>query len=510
MLFRSDIKNANQIWHYDTAQNSGKKYFSDKSFPSFVHHENNFNDFTVQSLMPNYLSRQGPCMAVADVNKDGLDDIFLGGAKGYASSLFIQNKDGSFTKHPEPSPDKDSASEDVAVEFFDADNDGDKDMYVGSGGYEFGENDQALQDRLYINDGKGNFVKKDKALPVMSTSTGCVKAADIDGDGDMDLFVGGRVIPGKYPLPPRSYLLINDGKGNFTDQTNAIAPALKNIGMVTDAVWMDVNNDHQPDLIIVGEWMPIKVFINNKGVFTERDVPNSTGLWQTLYSTDINGDGLPDLLAGNYGHNTKLWSGKNGPVKLYVKDFDKNGSVEQIMAYTVDGKEYTFLAKDELERSLPVLKKAYLTYGEVAGKTVDYMFYDLFKDYVELKAETLGSAAFINDGHGGFKKIDLPEPLQLAPVFSFQQSPGGNGSGRSFVSGGNFYDVIPYEGRYDAQPMAMFDWSKNNELSYIPQTGLSGIKGQVRDLKWIHTSAFGDLLVVARNNQSLLFLKYSK
>ena len=505
-------KNAAGVFDYKKYIPAARERFEDitSQVPiNWKHKEDDFVDFNIQYLIPHEESTRGPKIAVADVNKDGLDDIYLCGAKEQPGSLMIQQPNGSFIASDTAVFAADAICEDVDAVFFDANNDGFPDLYVVSGGNEPINNQKAMQDRLYLNDGKGHFSKAENALPIKPENKSCVAIADVDHDGDMDIFVGNLADPKAYGIPQTSYLYINNGHGQFTaaDKSRII---LDNIGIVTSAVFTDINKDGWPDLIVTGEWMPIKVFINNKGVFTERDVPNSTGLWQTLYSTDINGDGLPDLLAGNYGHNTKLWSGKNGPVKLYVKDFDKNGSVEQIMAYTVDGKEYTFLAKDELERSLPVLKKAYLTYGEVAGKTVDYMFYDLFKDYVELKAETLGSAAFINDGHGGFKKIDLPEPLQLAPVFSFQQSPGGNGSGRSFVSGGNFYDVIPYEGRYDAQPMAMFDWSKNNELSYIPQTGLSGIKGQVRDLKWIHTSAFGDLLVVARNNQSLLFLKYSK
>src|SRR3954453_185070 len=190
--------------------------------------------------------------------------------------------------------------------------------------------------------------------------------------------------------------------------------------------------------------MPLKIFINHKGTFTETDIPQSTGLWQSIYVTDVNDDGHPDILAGNWGHNSKLWADKTGPLKLYVKDFDFNGTVEQIMTYSIDGKEYPFLAKDELEKSLPVLKKYYLKYSDVAGKTVQYMFYDLFKDYIELKAETLSSSCFINYGKGNFKRMDLPDEAQLAPVFSF--APINN----SYLVTGNFYGVTPYEGRYDA------------------------------------------------------------
>src|SRR4030095_6190147 len=226
---------------------------TEKTIEKIKHKENPYNDFTQQTLLPNYFSRQGPCIEVADVNHDGLEDFFIGGAKGQPSRIFKQNKDGDFQEIKEPSLAKDSASEDVAAVFFDADGDGDPDLYVGAGGYEFNENDSALQDRLYLNDGNGNLTKKENDLPQMLTSTGCVRAGDIDGDGDQDLFVGGRVIPGKYPIAPRSYLLINDGKGVFTDATADGCADLQQSGMITDAAWVDVNKDGQQDLVVIGE-----------------------------------------------------------------------------------------------------------------------------------------------------------------------------------------------------------------------------------------------------------------
>jgi hypothetical protein len=227
-------------------------------------------------------------------------------------------------------------------------------------------------------------------------------------------------------------------------------------------------------------------------------------LWQSVYVTDVNGDGFTDILAGNWGHNTKLYAGKNGPCKLYVKDFDKNGQVEQILCYTINGKEYTFLAKDELERAIPVLRKAYLTYKEVAGQTVDYMFYDLFKDYLELKAEELASCCFINDGKGNFKKMELPGELQMAPVFAFASSDGG--PGRGIIAGGNFYNVVPYEGRYDALLPTAFSFDKENN-EFRLEGNLPSIEGEVRDAKWINTSNGQKILVIARNNAELLFFK---
>jgi hypothetical protein len=274
--------------------------------------------------------------------------------------------------------------------------------------------------------------------------------------------------------------------------------------MVTTASFTDLNNDGWPDLVVAGEWMPVKVFINNKGKFIESDLAASSGLWQSIYTADVNGDGFPDILAGNWGHNTKLWAGKNGPCKLYVKDFDYNGSTDQVMCYTINGKQYPFLAKDELEQQLPVLKKAYLTYSEVAGKTVDYMFYDLFKDYLELTAEELGSCCFINDGKGNFKKMLLPDEMQLAPVMSFVSLNNNRSSG--FLAAGNFYGVTPYEGRYDAlQPTSIsFDKSRS---TFNSQMAVRNFDGEVRDMKWIRLANQNEMLIIARNNRELTFLK---
>jgi hypothetical protein len=322
----------------------------------------------------------------------------------------------------------------------------------------------------------------------------------------MDFFVGtlSNTYSTGFGKPMTSYLYLNDGKGKFSIATFQTIQ-LADLGTVTAADFADLNHDGWADLVITGEWMPMKIFMNNHGRFTESDVPNSTGLWQTVFATDVNGDGYPDLLAGNWGHNSKLWAGKKGPLKLYIKDFDNNGTVEQILCYTAaDGQEYTFLAKDELEKELPVLKKAYLNYGDVAGKTVQYTFYDLFKEYLELKAETLGSCSFINDGKGNFKQVDLPDQLQLAPVFSFAPVQLHNTPG--YIAAGNFYGVIPYEGRYDALRPTLFTYnSKANGFS--KQSILPEINGEIRDAKWINYTGNQKLLLLARNNNTIVFLK---
>jgi hypothetical protein len=370
---------------------------------------------------------------------------------------------------------------------------------VVAGGNEAPKNEDMLADKLYINKGDGHFERKPKFMSQQFESKSCITIADVDHDGDMDAFVGTLTTPAIYGKAQSSYLLLNDGKANFTI-ANSKNTFFYDIGMVTAASFADLNNDGWQDLVVTGEFMLVKTFINTAGVFKETDIPNSTGLWQTVYTTDVNGDGFTDILAGNWGHNNKLWSGKNGPVKLYVKDFDNNGSVEQVLAYTVDGKEYPFLAKDELERPLPVLKKAYLNYSEVAGKTVQYMFYDLFKDYQELKAETLSSSCFINDGKGNFKTMMLPDELQLAPVMSFNTSTAG------YIAGGNFYGVIPYEGRYDALFPTAFSYDKRT-AAFNEQVKLPEVTGEVRDIKWLNTAGGRKVMVIARNNNKLIFLQ---
>jgi enediyne biosynthesis protein E4 len=467
------------------------------------HQEDDFNDFALQYLIPHKESTRGPKIAVCDVNKDGLDDFYACGAKNQPGVLMIQQKNGTFISSDTALFDQDAICEDVDAVFFDANGDGYPDLYVVSGGNEPPSSPHCLEDRLYLNDGRGHFRKDSNFMSQLYENKSCVAVADVDHDGDLDIFVGNLASTTGigFGLPQTSHLYLNDGKGHFSIAMNTID--LTKIGAVTTAVFADLNQDGWPDLIVSGEWMPMKIYMNDHGKFKEADVPNSTGLWQTLYMTDVNGDGFPDILAGNWGHNSKLWAGKNGPLKLYIKDFDNNGTIEQIMCYTINGQEYTFLAKDELERALPVLKKAYERYDEVAGKTVQYIFFDLFKDYTELKAETLSSSCFINDGKGNFTRIDLPDALQQAPVFAFAPIPAGHVPG--WLAAGNFYGVVPYEGRYDALYPTFFSLGKEPSV-FQPPSVLPEISGEIRDAKWLRT-AKGKILVLARNNDSLIFFK---
>lgn len=501
-------KNASGIFNYNSLfpkKNETLQNISSNVDLKWEHMEDNFNDFNIEYLIPHKESTRGPKIAVGDINKDGLTDFYVCGARGQAGALMMQRQDGSFVSIDTALFNQTRMCEDVDAVFFDANGDGWQDLLVISGGNEPQiASPQLLEDRLYINDGRGHFTKKPDFLVQKLYQKSCVAVADIDHDGDMDIFIGtlAGTMANQFGVPMTSYLFLNDGSGKFQTAT-AQTINLLNVGTVTSASFTDINHDGWPDLVVAGEWMSVKIFINNKGKFTETDIPQSTGLWQTIYTADVNGDGYPDILAGNWGHNSKLWAGKNGPCKLYLKDFDNNGSMEQIMCYTIDGKEYPFLAKDELERSIPVLKKYYLNYSDVAGKTVQYMFYDLFKDYIELKAETLSSSCFLNDGKGNFKRMDLPEELQMAPIMSFSNY---NGQSQTFMAAGNFYGVLPYEGRYDALLPTVFSFDKGKPV-IDERINMPSVNGEMRDIKWLNSENNSKLLVLARNNDSLIFLR---
>ena len=474
---------------------------------NWKHKENDFFDYNVQYLIPHAESTRGPKVAVGDINGDGLEDFYACGATGQPGALMIQQKNGTFVQTDTATFNPDFACEDVDAIFFDANSDRSLDLYVVSGGNLFTGNNPSLLDRLYLNDGKGHFTKSTNSLPPIFENKSCVTVSDIDNDGDTDIFVGNLANALAYGIPQTSFLLINDGKANFSIAGENIIPLFR-IGIVTSASFADINADGWKDLVVTGEWMPLTVFINKNGKFQRSSIPNSTGMWQALFIDDVNNDGHNDILAGNWGWNNKFWSGKNGPVKLYVADFDKNGRTDQLLSYTLNGQEYPFLAKDEVERSLPLLKKHYLLYAEYAGVPMKDVFYGWIDTVKPYTCERLGSAVCYGDGKGNFTINDLPPELQLAPIFSFQKINKKPGGVNLYLSGGNFFDVIPYEGRYDAQPLALFSIKQEKKINYLHQSNLSESKDQVRDLKWIHTEKFGDILIVAANNNSPRFMEF--
>ena len=477
--------NATAHFNYDTFFHKQKPLFKNVSATidlSWKHREDNFVDFNRQYLIPHEISTSGPRLAVGDVNGDGLDDMYACGAKGQPGALFIQTKDNHFVSTNERLLGADSACEDVDALFFDADGDGDLDLYVVSGGNEASGHSTVLLDRLYINNGRGNFTKDPEALPDVYQNKSVVCAADIDHDGDLDLFAGVRADALSYGVPQTSYILINNGKGKFTLADTKIA-ALTNIGMVTSAAFADLNNDGWQDLVVAGEWMPICIFINNQGTFIKQKTMES-GLWQSIYVTDVNGDGSIDIVAGNYGINSKLHAGNTAPLKLYINDFEKKGETDQLLTYTTGGKEYSFLGKVELERQLPLLKKKFLLYNSFAGKTVQEVFGEELEHSLVLNAETLQSGIFKNDGKGNFSFEPLPQEAQEAPVFSFMVTDVNQDGLKDIICGGNFYGVLPYEGRYDANWGDVLLNKDNKEYKWLSPVN-SGwfMRGEVRDIK---------------------------
>jgi len=485
---------------------------TDRTKLTFVHHENDYVDFDRERLMPKMLSTEGPLMAVADVNGDGLDDIFIGGAKDQASAILIQQADGSFVKSNEKLLAQDSVSEDIGAVFFDANGDGHPDLYVATGGSEYSEAAPALEDRLYLNDGKGNFRKAVGALPPLTLSNSRVAAADFDGDGAIDLFVGGRSVPGRYGVDPQSVLLKNDGHGHFTDVTDKAAPGLSHIGMVTDAVWKDIDGDGRPDLIVVGEWMPITIFHNaGNGRLVRRDVPGlekSNGWWNRIIAGDFTGHGRVDFIVGNLGLNTRLQANTNEPVTMYVKDFVHNGFLQQIITYYNNGKAYPLALRDDLIHSLTFLKGRYLNYKDYATQTVTDVFPKKDLDEAVVKnAYTFATSIARNNGDGTFTLVPLPLEAQIAPVYGILAGDF-EGNGRTdLLMAGNFDGVKPELGKMSAGYGVYL--RGDGEGHFTPLRSLASgffVPGQARDIQRVRTRK-GNIYIVARNNDRPLIFR---
>ena len=503
------IDDAKLKWNYVKPGNK-PVIFAQNNLPDIKHIENDFKDFTVQTLLPNYLSRQGPGIEVADVNKDGLDDIFMGGAKDQPSQIFIQNKNNSFSQKSIPDFAKNVASEDVASTFFDADADGDQDLYVASGGYEFAENDPLFQDRLYLNDGKGNFTIKEKAIPALLTSKGTVKPADIDGDGDLDLFVGGRLVPAKYPTTPNSYILINDGKGNFTEKTQNICPEIAQIGMVNDALWLDLNNDKKQDLVVVGEWMPIKVFVNSNGKLVDKSSEfihfASTGWWNKISAADMDADGDLDLVIGNCGTNTQFKVSEKEPMTVHYKDFTENETIVPVISYFIQGVSYPAASRDDMVEPMPFLKKNFIEYKTYSTATLTDLFTsEQLEDAKILKAETMKTVYLENQGAKGFVQHELPLEAQYAPVHGIvMEDFNKDGKKDMLMAGGNTWTRIKF-GRYAANHGVLLLGDGKNNFKYVPQTqsGLN-LKGNIRSLKTINAGKSQKIIAGVNDGEAIL------
>ena len=481
----------------------GTPLFDTPKILDFQHQENRFSDVDRERLIPYLLSTQGPTVAVADINGDELQDFFIGGASQQSGSLFIQDATGSFTNIPFP---KEGQQEEVASLFFDADQDGDQDLYVGSGGNEFYRQDKRLVDRLYLNDGKGNFEKSSTDLPLFYNQTSCVRAIDMDKDGDIDLFIGSRSIPVRYGMPPDSYVLLNDGAGNFK-----IGQTFKELGMVTDAVWTDIDADNDPDLVVVGEWMSPTIFKNNNGSLTRNSQPatrNSSGWWQSIAAADFDQDGDEDWIIGNWGLNTNLRPTEEEPLYLYLKDFDKNLSIDPILSYFRQGQEYPFAHLDDLGKQLVFLKRQYRQYDQFSNATFQEVFPSAqLKGAARLKVQTLASVYVENVGHGQFKARPLAIPAQLSSVHSILIKDFDKDEQLDVLMGGNFHEVQPAIGKLDASYGTFLkgDGMGNFEVIDNKECGL-WLEGQIRDMKLIQIGK-EPYVLVGRNNQSVQWLR---
>jgi hypothetical protein len=480
----------------------------------FKHNENDFNDFERDRLLFQMLSNEGPHMAVGDVNGDGLDDIYICGAKDSPGALFVQDRNGHFKNTNEELFEADKICEDTDCAFFDADGDGDMDLYVASGGNEFPESSSALADRLYINDGKGHFVKSGQILPVGKyESTSCVQPADFDNDGDIELFVGTRLRPFGYGLPVNGYLLDNDGHGNFLNVTRKIAPGLTGIGMITDMTWADVDNDGDLDMVIVGDWMPVKIFINDHGIFKDESerfgLSNTEGWWHTIIAKDLNGDGKVDFILGNHGLNSHFKASATKPVTMYVNDFDLNGSIEQIICAYNGDKSYPVTMLDDLVKQIPSLERKYKKFDDYKEATIEDIFSDeVLKRAIKLKARVMESIVMINTGQGSFHLTSLPVEAQFSPIYAINADDFDNDGICDIIIGGNQYREKPETGIYDASyGLFLKGNTEGTWQSVSPPVSGFFTKGEIRDLE-ILTINGSRIIAVARNNDNFQFYKY--
>jgi hypothetical protein len=492
------------------------KLFQEVKAIDFTHKENNYNDFKREIMLPHMLSTLGPKLAIGDVNGDGLEDAFIGGAKGAVGGIFLQTLSGGFVKSNKIDLEPDAASEDMGALFFDADGDRDMDLYVVSGGNEFDKTDPALKDRLYINRGKGSFVKSSYQLPEMISSGSCVKSADYDNDGDLDLFIGGRLIPNQYPYAPNSYLLENDGKGYFTDVTSQKAAQLEAVGMVTDAIWTDFNSDGLPDLILVGEWMPITLFENKNGKLInsseDKGLNDSEGWWNSIATADFDQDGDLDFIAGNFGLNSQLKTSVKHPVSIYAKDFDENGSVDPILCCYYGDKNYPAFSKDDIQQQLSMLKNRFVRYSEYADLTIDKIFTpEEFEGSKILLAKNFETSYIENLGNNQFRITPLPIETQLAPIYGITTGDFNGDGNLDVVMGGNFTGSRVKYGHYDALKgvCLLGDGKGNFEFIDVDKSGLK-VNGEIRDIDSFVNYKGEKTLLFSRNNDAPQLFKLNK
>ncbi|WP_217277420.1 VCBS repeat-containing protein [Pedobacter foliorum] len=493
-----------------------KPLFVDNTLESglkFKHNENDFIDFKVETLLPYQLSKFGPALAKADVNKDGIEDVFIGGAIGQAGQLFLGNKEGNFNPSSSQPWDEDKVSEDVNAVFFDVNGDGAPDLWVVSGGNEYDENAPEYQDRLYINDGKGGFSKAKDALPKMWSSKQAISVGDFDKDGDLDVFVGGMSKAGSFPLCSKSYLLRNESKGGevkFSDVTSQLSPDLEYAGMVVTASWLDLNKDGYPELLIGGDWMPLKKFNNEKGVLKydkDSGLENSDGMWSKIVPMDVNNDGAIDFVVGNCGLNNQFKASSKQPMTIYASDFNNDGALDPIMCYYIQGENYPMASRDELLDQMVQLKKRFLNYSSYSDITIDKLFTpEQLSKSQKFYCKQLETSILLNDGTGKFTIKPLPIEAQFSRTWGIVVDDFNKDGHGDILLSGNFYPYRVQLGQEDAGlGLLLVGDGKGNFKPVPPYDSGLYIDGDVRNI--IEIKGETKKIVVVKNNDKVQLLK---
>ncbi|HLF36202.1 MAG TPA: VCBS repeat-containing protein [Cyclobacteriaceae bacterium] len=485
------------------------KDVTDQGIIRYLHIENKFSDFDVSPMVFLMTSTEGPEMMVGDLDGNGMEDLVITGSRGEPASIFSQQKDRRMIMDNISVFEQDRISEDTDCRLFDADNDHDLDLYIARGGYEFPSSSPALIDRLYFNDGSGNFTMSEQIFPgTRFESSACTRDADFDGDGDRDLAVGIRLKPFSYGLPAGAYLLENDGSGKFKNVTDERAPEMKALGMITDMAWADLDSDGDEDLLVVGEFMPVTVFINNRGKLENQTEPyglgNTSGLWRVIEKSDFDRDGDMDFIIGNHGLNSFLKATDAEPVQLYVSDFDRNGYLDQFLCRYNSGKSYPFILQPDLVRHIPSLKNKYPDNKSYKDQTIGDIFGpDRLEQAVKISAVHLSSSLLVNDGNGSLMVKALPSEVQFAPIYAIHATDVDDDGNIDILLGGNLYEAKPQTGIYDATYGVLLRGNGNGDFVTLPyaESGFF-VKGQIRDIEELSIGS-QNLLLVAMNNDSL-------
>ena len=472
------------------------------------HIENNFVEFDRNSLIPFEMTAEGPALAIADINHDGLEDLFVGSSKKNRTHLFLQTAKGTFRESIQPSLVQDSTYEEVDAHWLDVNMDTHLDLVVATGGNEYSHNSEYQRPRIYLNDGKGNLKPKEDAFTNIYMTASVVVPYDFTGDGIVDLFIGGRGVPLNYGEMPKSYLLANDGTGRFKDVTAQFSKELSNIGYVKDAKWVDLDKDGDQDLILALEWGGVCAMINNKKSFEKKMLTSRKGLWNFTLPYDFDGDGDIDILAGNLGLNNRFTASLDQPVRIYINDFDGNGRQEPILTYYLNGTEALFPTKLEMEKQLPFIRKKYIYSADFAkANLAELVGEEKLKEAQILSADYFANAVLVNDGKGNFTLQNLPYQAQWTPYYAARTIDANGDKLPDVLLMGNFYNCNIQMGRYDADYGTILI-NKGN-CNFVP-TNIKGlqVRGQVRKLENI-TIKGKKAIVAARNDDKLVVIKKS-